>query len=297
VHFVYNAVGAVVFSIGAVIFFSFINPEFGVTPASSTNVSMIHTGYNVLLLLLLFPLGTVIMKIALKMAGKEKAAVVEKCEFAELDESILETPEYALENSVKSVHRLTNSLRESMQTANEILHKRDENKSALFWAGIAEADKANGIIKNFLTRLYNEKISAEEHVFVAVLLLNLTSLQRISNHTKGIVKQLESLKIKSSYPQAVGELIRNLSEKTLLCYNDAVTAFTTRDMAYVERAAQSAEYVQDEREVYKAGHFTRISSGTHDILSDTILMEVVRHMSRIVYHSKRIAETAVGEDN
>ncbi|MDR2558486.1 MAG: Na/Pi symporter, partial [Oscillospiraceae bacterium] len=42
VHFVYNAAGAVVFSIGAFVFFTFINPEFGAQPASSTHVSIIH---------------------------------------------------------------------------------------------------------------------------------------------------------------------------------------------------------------------------------------------------------------
>jgi phosphate:Na+ symporter len=111
VHFVYNAVGAVLFSAAGFVYLWFINPDFAATAVSSTNVSIIHTGYNVLLLLLLFPLGGVIMNIAIKMAGRDKPAKSSD-KFAggfsltELDESILDTPAYAFENSVKAVNKL-----------------------------------------------------------------------------------------------------------------------------------------------------------------------------------------------
>jgi len=298
VHFVYNAVGAVLFSAGAVVFFTFINPAFGETSASSTNISMIHTGYNILLLLLLFPLGNVIMTLALKMAGREKAEPTVKNDLAVLDESILETPEYALENSLKAVYKLTASLRFSIVTAAEIFSISDTAKATAFWDGVADADKANKVIKAFLTKLYNEKLSESEHVFVAVLLQNLTSLQRISNHTKGIVKQMLDLyEDELPYSESDKTMLCDIGAKTLLCYDEAIAAFVTREPEYAERAVIEAEAVSEIREVYKAGHIERVSSGVSDIQSDTVLMEIVRHMSRIVYHAKRIVETTAISDN
>jgi len=297
VHFVYNAVGAVLFSIGAFVFFTFINPSFGETAASSTNISMIHTGYNVLLLFLLFPLGNVIMRLALKMAGKEKAepAAVRR-EITELDESILETPEYAIENSVKIIYRLTGMLRTSIVTATEIFSSNDGEKAASFWADITEADTTNALVRTFLTKLHNENLSEAQNVFGVILLQNLTSLQRISNHTKGIVKQLTDLYAeKLPYPESDEKMLCGLGEKTLLCYDEAIAAFVTREHGYIERAVSGAEEVLEIREAYKSGHIERVSQGAN-IQSDTALMEIVRHMSRMVYHSKRIAETAV-EDN
>jgi phosphate:Na+ symporter len=293
VHFVYNAVGAVVFSLGAFIFFTFINPAAGEATASATNVSMIHTGYNVLLLLLLFPLGNVIMRIAVKMAGKENAVKEEHYELTvKLDESILETPEYALENSIKAVNKLFELLRSCMEKASVMKQAAE----AGFWEKIADADGSITVIKAFLTKLHNEKLSDSEHVLVVVLLQNLTSLQRISNHTKGIVKQRADLeKEKLPFSEEDEAMLHEIGSKMLLCYHDAAEAFETHEVLSIMRSVQEAEEVLKMREEYKAGHIARVSGGKN-IQTDIILMEIVRHMSRIVYHSKNIIETVAHED-
>jgi phosphate:Na+ symporter len=157
VHFVYNAAGAIIFSILAFIFFTFVNPAFGATAALSTHVSMIHTGYNVLLLLLLFPLGNVILRIAVKMAGEEKPSG--KCDLTELDESILDTPKYALENSVRAVGKLTELINAKKMLAQDV-------------------DRAGETIRCFLTRLYNRDLSEEEKESVTKLLDTLTDLDK-----------------------------------------------------------------------------------------------------------------------
>jgi phosphate:Na+ symporter len=294
VHFVYNAVGAVLFSIGAFVFFTFINPEFGAVSATSTNIAKIHTGYNVLLLLLLFPLGGLILRIAVRMAGKEKASLADKCELTELDESILETPGYALENSVRAVNKLAEMLYTNLLASKRIIKNPDETAS--FWAEIDEADKTNKAIRSFLTRLYNEKITEAENLFVVVLLQNLTSLQRISNHTKGIVKEIELLQAEGVvYSKTIDAVVGDIAEKMAVCYEKAVKALVTHKSEYIEPAVQLAETVQGMRETYKTKHIERLSGGVHDIQSDTRFMEVVRHMSRIVSHAKSIAETASGE--
>jgi phosphate:Na+ symporter len=300
VHFVYNAVGAVVFAAGAAIFFGVINPAFGETMASSTNVSMIHTGYNIALLMILFPFGGHILRLAVKMAGKETAVDDDRCEFTdELDENILETPQFALENSVKAVVKLTDVLRTNLITAKSLIIEYTSEKTAEFWVNIKNVDRANETVRRFLTKLYNER-AVDLEISVVVLLQNLTSLQRISNHTKGIVKQLESLEYEGvKYVEKLDSVVREIYEKTLSCYDDAVEILTkpntTREI--IERAVTGAETVQGMREKYKSGHIERVSSGVHDIESDSMFMEIVRHMSRIVSHTKSIAESAVSDEH
>jgi len=298
VHFVYNAIGAVVFSIIAFIFFTFINPEFGTEAASATNISFIHTGYNILLLLLLFPLGAVIMRLAVKMAGREKEEATNKRGLTELDDSILETPEYALKNSLEAVKKLTDELGVQVTDAAAAMKLTDERK-ADFWKKIADTDKLNSMIKTFLTKLHNEKLSDSEHVLVVVLLQNLTSLQRISNHVKGIIKQRDDLKSANlPFTEEDEAMLLDTAEKMSSCYGFAVGAFHEQG-AYgtgdSEAAAEKADEVMKIRESYKSGHISRVSGGAN-IQTDTILMEIVRHMSRIVYHARSIAESAHGEE-
>ena len=289
VHFVYNAVGAVVFSIVAFVFFTFINPEFGTESASATNVSMIHTGYNTLLLLLLFPLGGLILRIAVKMAGEEKTHKEEHLELTiKLDESILETPEYALENSVKAMNELTGML--GLRISETASAMKDTPQSG-FWDKIADIDRIIAIIKTFLTKLHNVNLSDSEHVMVVVLLQNLTGLQRISNHTKGIIKQKQDLTDGNlPFAEEDKQMLYDTAAKMAACFNSAFEPLTAK-----ETIRQAGE-VMDIREAYKAGHISRISNGTN-IEAEIILMEIMRHMSRITYHSKQIAETTTGDEH
>jgi phosphate:Na+ symporter len=296
VHFVYNAAGAVIFSIGAFVFFTFINPAFGETAASSTNVSMIHTGYNVLLLLFLFPLGAVILRIAMKMAGEEKPSLAGKCELTELDESILETPGYALENSEKAVHKLTGLLRANIVLAAELFVDRKFDKIDSFNALTADTDRADATIRAFLTKLYNENLSEAENVSVASLLHTLTGLERISNHAKGVVKRAVELRDgKLEYSDEAVMMLRNISEKTVACYDEAVRALTLNDAKHAALAVQGAEEIQELRGDYKAGHLERVSGGSYNVQSGIVFMEAARHMSRIASHSKGIAEAVSDE--
>jgi phosphate:Na+ symporter len=291
VHFVYNAVGAAVFSIGAFVFFTFINPAFGATSASSTNVSMIHTGYNILLLLLLFPLGNAIMRLAVKMAGKEKAKIKDKCILTELDESILETPAYALENSVKAVNKLINMLRINIASAIALFIDGKFPERDSFNVLAADADRANASIRSFLTKLYSEKLSEAENVFVATLLHNLTRFERINNHTVGIVKKAEELRYrsgKSEYSEEAVEILKSIGEKTTLCYDEAVNAFTQNISADI---SEKADEIQAMYERCKAGYLERVSGKAYSIQSGIVFLEVARHLSRIASNSKSIAET------
>ncbi|MCL2634001.1 MAG: Na/Pi cotransporter family protein [Oscillospiraceae bacterium] len=300
VHFVYNAVGAIVFGILAFVFFTFINPLFGETTASSTNISMIHTGYNVLLLMLLFPLGGVIMKIAVKMAGRDKLKTAEEPDLIQLDDSILETPVYAFENSIKAINRLTDLLRTNIEWAIAIFINKKFNEIDEFNDYAAKADKTNSAVKSFLTKLYSEKLTEPESVFTATLLHNLTRLERINAHTKGIIAKAEELRdSKIEYSPFATAKLQTLSEKTTDCYDEAVGAFIQSSPELANSTLQSADEVLDLYDEYKTGHLERIGShnSKYGIQSSILFLEVARHLSRIASNSKSIAETAVGEES
>jgi phosphate:Na+ symporter len=287
VHFVYNAFGAVVFSIGAFVFFTFINPAFGAQAASATNVSMIHTGYNVLLLLLLFPLGNVIMKIALKMAGREEEETADEHRFAELDESILETPSYALENSVKAVDKLIGLLRANITSAAAIFTDKKFDEIENFYVLAEHVDSANMTIRAFLTKLYSEKLSDTEHVFIAALLHNLTRFERINSHAKGIVRKAEEFRNgKLEYSDEAVAMLRSIAEKTADCFDEA--------MKHTD-VEEKENQIQALYERCKAGHLERASGAAYSIQSGIVFLEVARHLSRIASNSKSISETAAGD--
>jgi len=297
VHFVYNAIGAVIFSLAAFVFFSFINPAFGSVAASSTNISKIHTGYNVLLLLILFPLGAVIQRVAVMMAGEDKVVAEDKCELTKLDENILETPEYALENSENAVHKLTDMLRTNIVLASDIFSDNKFDEIDGFNVLAAETDKANATIRSFLIKLYTEKLNEAENASISNLLHNLTSLERISSHTKGIVKQAEELRDgKLEYSKETAAKLREISEKKMLVFDDAIRALTLKEPKHVVLALQGADEIEAMREGFKAEYLERAAKEKHITQNGNVFMEALRHMSSIASHSKNIAEAVPVED-
>jgi phosphate:Na+ symporter len=125
----------------------------------------------------------------------------------------------------------------------------------------------------------------------------LTSLERIGNHTKGIVKKAQELRDdKLEYSETAVTMLRNISNRTTSCFDEAVKAYTSNEADSAALAIRSAEEIQALREDYKAGHLERVSGGSYSVQSGVVFMEAVRHMSRIASHSKSIAETVSSED-
>ncbi|MDR2559161.1 MAG: hypothetical protein LBC86_06430, partial [Oscillospiraceae bacterium] len=151
-----------------------------------------------------------------------------------------------------------------------------------------DAAKANAIIRSFLTKLYNEKLSEAENVLIATLMHNLTRLERINDHTAGIAKKAEELRNgRLEYSEEILAILRDLSGKTMACYVDVIDAFAKKSHADITALTDEIQMVYEH---CKALHLERVSNAEYSIKSGTIFLETVRHLSRIASNSKSIAE-------
>ena len=292
IHLIYNVFGAIIFGTGAVILFTFINPVLAVTPTSATYISMFHTGYNVVALILLFPLGQVILKIASKMAGIGKADITaDKCKLSELDESILQTPSFAIENSINSINMLIEMIRANITLGVNTFLNMDYKNIDSFWTSANEIDRVNDKISAFLTMLYNEKLSEKDTLLVTSLLHVLISLQRMSNRTKGfakLAKQMQEDNIKYSNTAALR--IKQIFDTTLRCYDSMSKAFKYRDVNAITLTIQEADMAIEQRENYKSEHLALASSGGYKVQTGIVFSEAARHLARIANNLKSLVE-------
>jgi len=293
VHLVYNVVGAVIFCILGVIYFTFINPALGESTITATNISMVHTGYNVAALILLFPFGQLILKIAEKMAGIGKpGTIADASDLSELDENILETPAYALENSNVALIKLMSLMRTNLVLSVEMFIERDYRKIAGFWTHAKEIDKVNDKISDFMTKLYHEKLSEEENTLLAAMLHITISLKRISNRTKGFAKLAEEVRDSGIREQYAGtEKLTELYKKTMRCYDNMIEAFKTQDTEIINQTMLDADKIESMRELYKSEHIAQVSSAGYSVELGIAFSEAARHLSRITHSIKSVVET------
>jgi len=298
VHLVYNVIGAVIFCAIGVVYFSFINPSLGNDAITATNISMVHTGYNAAALVLLFPSGQLILKIAEAIAGFGKRGLPsDASDMLELDESILETPKYALENSSKAILKLMDLLRKNIVTGVTLFIERDYRKIGAFKLKADEIDKVNEKINDFVTKLYHENLTEDENSQVAALIHITLSLKRTGNHTRGIVQLAEELRdsgIKDNYPGA--DKLTALYGKTLECFDYMVNAYISRDADLINQTIEEAELIEAMREAFKSAHLAHTSNLGYNVELGIMCSEAARHLARIALTNKSVVETIPHEE-
>ena len=293
VHLIYNVIGATIFCVVAVVFFAFINPRFGASAITSTNISMVHTGYNIAALILLFPFGRSILAVSEKVAGigKQEPAP-EKFALSGLDESILETPAFALDNSVASIVKLMDYVRENLEFAVYLLMNKDYKSIEAYWQSANDIDQANDRISAFLKMLYNEELSKEDMVKVTSLINSLVSLKRISNRTKGFAKLAEEMRDSDElYTDIRFDELEHIYETTLLSYDNMSKALISHDVENITLAIKNADRVAAMRRAHKSSHLELASFKGYSVEAGLLLSEAARHLARIAHNVKSIAET------
>ena len=123
-HLLFNVMGTVLFSVVAIVYFQVLNPMAGTGTITQTQISTVHTFFNIATTVLLFPVSNWIIKLAKKIGGvKEDEADRSK---VLLDERMLETPSIALQSVINETIRMGEIVRESLNVARNVLHTKSE---------------------------------------------------------------------------------------------------------------------------------------------------------------------------
>jgi len=298
VHLVYNIVGAAIFCLGGIVFFTFINPAMGESAITATNISMVHTGYNIAALILLFPFAKLILKIAERMAGIGKQrAHMEASDVRELDENILETPKYALENLSSAIMKLMAMMKTNLVLGVSIFMGRDYRKFDDFKNKANEIDIVNEKINEFVTKLYHENLTEEETSLVAAFIHITISLKRISNRVKGFTKLAKDMRdnnVKGTYDSA--DKLMELYEKTLTCFDNMMDSFISQDTDKINQTMLEADEIEKQRAGFKSDHLTQASTPGYNVEMGIAYSEAARHLARIAHNMKSVAETIPHEE-
>lgn len=302
VHFIYNMMGAVIFGLGAFAFFSFINTSLGKSTIAATDISMLHTGYNILLILFLFPMGKIILKLALKMAGRDKEVDVNEFEVIGLDANILEMPEHALENSSDVVSSIIGKLRDNILLSTEIFKQAScrshtlEALSTNFYEAADKVEEINKVARNFLTRLYEEELTDEQTIRITELVQGLTSMKRMSRYTREIARQADHLLHEGySLDDESLKLLESMLETSLICFDDGMKALLDHKVKKARKTIVSAEELISMRNDYKLKQKERVFQEGYDFECDVIFMEVLKYISEIARQAESIARIVVNE--
>lgn len=288
-HLLFNIIGTIIFSVVAIVFFKVINPGFGEGLITQTEISTVHTIFNIGTTILLFPVSDWIIKLAKKLEREDSDDVDEGQVL--LDDRMLETPSIALQSTVSEMVRMGHVVRETMDRIRDVLitKKREEIEKIR-----EEETIADGLCKGiteYAIKLNTLSINEKEHQEVASILQIVSDIERVSDYCENISEFAENLKDqKASFSEIAREEIQQMEDVCIDCFRYAIEALEERSkekaMKVIEKESQA-----DELEIaLRTAHMKRLARNECSTESGIVFLDALVCLERISDHARNIAE-------
>ena len=293
-HLLFNIIGTVLFSIVSIAYFKIINPTMGFGPISQTEISVVHTVFNIATTILLFPFSSYIINIAKKLNHVE---MEQESELVHLDDRLLETPSFAVQSAVLEVVRMGYIVEKNLNTAVAALLERNHDKIDKVRKREVTINNLCNSISDYLVKICNTHINQTENSVVTSLLAVITDMERIGDHCKNLAGCAEALERDNVFfsESAVEELLQMI-DKTKSSYDNALKALEFSDTTFAYETVRAEDIVDDMEEKLRAGHINRLANNLCNVRSGVRYLDTLTNLERISDHAMNIAQSVINEN-
>ena len=298
IHLLFNVIGAVVFGIVMVIVFG-LRPAFGTSTISSVQISIFHTVFNVTNTILLFPFARVLVKLSEKIVRDEKetgeAEEMADITLPQLDARVLETPAFAVENTIQELLRMSEitvcHLRTAMDAVLTGSHRKIE-KGRKLEETVNEFEK---LIMEYLAKLDHTSLTDKQREIVGDLMYTVKDVERISDHCDNIVDLAEEMSDTSmEFSMDAKEGLREMTELSVETIEGAIAARRSEKPEQCRESVQKVKDLEDEidglRKELRKSHMERIARNECSASKGIIFLDIISNMERVSDHARNIVE-------
>lgn len=296
-HLLFNIIGAVLFSILSIVYFKMLNPQAEFGAISQTQISIVHTVFNIATTAILFPFSGYIIALAKKINHASIQEEQDESELVHLDDRLLETPSFAVQSAVLEVVRMGYIVEKNLNTAVEALLQHDSKKIEKVRKREVTINSLCHSISDYLVKICNTHINEAENSVVTSLLAVITDMERVGDHCKNMVACAEALEKDNVFfsDSAVKELLEMI-EKTKTSYDSALKALEYSDTSYAYDTVRAEDVVDDMEDKLRAGHITRLANNLCNVRSGVRYLDILTNLERISDHAMNIAQVVINEN-
>lgn len=295
-HLLFNIIGTVLFSFVAIIYLKTVNPAWATGTITQTQISMVHTIFNIATTVMLFPLSDYIIKLAKKIGKVEDGEKDDSMVL--LDERMMETPSLALQSLFSEVIRMGHIVEKSLQVAKDVLFSLNEDEIQLLREDEETVDKLSAGITSYAIKLTSLQISQREHQDVAHILQVVSDMERISDYCENISEFAEALAEKKVMFSEVGR--EHLTEMIEVCtdsYLNALKAFEENDKDSALKTIEKETEADGMEISLRAKHIERLTNNQCNTEAGIVFLDTLVCMERISDHARNIAEEVLEAHN
>ena len=288
-HLLFNIIGTIIFSIASIAFFTIANPAWGRGMITATQISTVHTAFNVATTVLLFPFSNLIIKLAKKIGGIKKEE--EQDTLLSLDDRMLDTPIIAMQATIAEVGRMGEAVRATLEVAKRVLFTKSREDIQLVREDENIVDQYCHGITEYALKLTGLQISDKEHQHVARLVQVLSDLERVSDYCENISEFAETMVDKKLSFSEIGEAgLKEMFEVCVDSYRYAIEAFMEEDKEKALLAIEKERRTDRLETELRTEHIKRLTKQECNTEAGIVFLDTLVCLERISDHARNIAE-------
>lgn len=298
IHFLFNFIGAIIF--GVLMFFIFLwNPRFANATITSVDISIFHSIFNITNTLLLFPFGTLLVKLSGVIIKETTHNIMDdelEAMKRHLDDRILETPSFALDNAIKQVIRMGDVTLENVKQSIRALLENDEELAKKVIEQENLIDQMENILTEYLIKISNLSLSEKQQLIVNHMFYTIINFERVGDHAENIAELANTtIDRKLQFTEEAREEMRKMCQAATESFENSLLCRKTENVEYIRKVVKCEEEVDNLEEEFRESHIARLSRNICNSESGVVFVDLLVNMERISDHSMNIANFLIDE--
>ncbi len=290
IHLLFNVIGSVMFSIIAYIFFDFIRPDLGALPIGLVEISIAHTGFNVANTVIMYPFSGILVKIAEKIALRGKV-IEDEAEPVHLDDRIMETPIFAIQNCIKEIVRMGYMSYDNFKLSIDALLNKDETKIEKVLKREKNIDKLQKVITQYMVKLCSTNINENEKKTITSLFHTVNDIERIGDHSENIVEIAQfMIQEKVRFSEIGYNEMLEICNASIECVKNSIIALDERDIAKAEEVVKGEATIDYMEKEFRAKHIERLAKLECDTTTGVAFLDTLTNLERVSDHALNVAQ-------
>ena len=286
VHLMFNIIGtavwlAVFYGINSVVHFAFVSQSI-----DQLGIAVVHTAFNVLCTILLFPFSSLLEKLSCRLVPDTKAP--EQIQI--LDERLLSTPSVALVRCQEVAETMARISMDALKTGCRLLKIYDAKSAQAVRETEQEADQYEDMLGTYLVKMGRSNLSRTDSRQVSKLLHIIGDFERISDHAVNLVESAEEMQSKGlTFSVHAKKELEILTAAVSEIMDMALEAFLKNDPILAAKVEPLEEVVDTLKEQLRNRHILRLQKGECTIELGFVWSDLLTNLERVADHCSNIA--------
>lgn len=293
IHLFFNVFGSVFFLVVLYAGNALFHFEFWNNVVDMGTIANFHLIFNLACTALLLPFRKALVRIVERLVPGDK----EEIETSILDERFLVSPSLALEKSHEVVVQMGTLAQENFKRSMELLRDYEEKTMDRLQETEDIIDRLETSLDNYLVRLSNRSLNAEDSNKVSELLHTLSDFERIGDYVVNVAECAQAIHERDIEfsDRAKAELrtlmsaVNQILKLTLACY-------TQRNNTLAKQVEPLEEVIDLMRDELRSRHIERLKAGDCTIEVGTQFLELLINLERVADHCSNVAMYILREE-